>query len=77
MDAGLHPGPKMTVNQVNAYIDVINNAMSLGIKFYLCQEASRTLGISNKNKIDGIYYIPAAHAATADFQVDGYAIIIP
>lgn len=77
VDAGKHPGPKMTVSQVNPYIAVINDAMARGIKFYLCQEASRTLKISNKNKIEGIYYVPAAHAATADYQMEGYAIIIP
>jgi len=51
--------------------------MNAGIKFYLCQEASRTLGISMKNKIEGINFVPAAHSATADFIQDGYAIILP
>jgi intracellular sulfur oxidation DsrE/DsrF family protein len=70
-------GDKLVVSPVNPYVDVIKAAMKKGIKFYLCQEASRTLKISNKNKIEGIHYVPAAHAATADLQLDGYAILIP
>lgn len=78
VDAGKHPGQaKLDVSMDNPYVDVIKNAMKMGIKFYLCQEASRTLKISMKNKIEGIYFVPAAHAATADFIQDGYAIIIP
>jgi len=67
----------MTVSPVNPYIAAIEKGMNAGIKFYLCQEASRTLGISMKNKIEGINFVPAAHSATADFIQDGYAIILP
>lgn len=79
VDAGKQPPGtvKLPVNQINPYIAKIQEAMGKGIKFYLCQEASRTLKISNMNKIPGIHYIPAAHAATADLQLDGYAILIP
>ena len=70
-------GNLMTVSPVNPYISVLKEAMDAGIKFYLCQEASRTLGITMDNKIEGVNFVPAAHAATADFQMDGYAIILP
>lgn len=72
-----NPNDLMTVSSVNPYVDLVKDAMELGITFYLCQEASRTLGITMKNKIPGVYFVPAAHAATADFIQDGYAILIP
>ena len=67
----------MTVSPVNPYASQIQKGIDAGIKFYLCQEASRTIGISMKNKLPGINFVPAAHAATADFIQDGYAIILP
>jgi len=67
----------MSTSPVNPYRAVVERGMAVGMKFYLCQEASRTLGITMANKIPGINFVPAAHAATADFQMDGYAIIIP
>lgn len=75
--AGKHGGSPMYVGPENPYIAVVERGLAKGMKFYLCQEASRTLGIYMSNKIPGINFVPAAHAATADFQMDGYAIIIP
>jgi len=72
-----NPDTPMTVSPANPYIEAMQRGMDAGIKFYLCQEASRTLGITMANKIPGINFVPAAHAATADFQMDGYAIVIP
>ena len=72
-----NPGAPMTVSPANPYVDALQRGMDAGIKFYLCQEASRTIGITMDNKIPGINFVPAAHAATADFQMDGYAIVIP
>lgn len=69
--------PQMTVSPVNPYAAKIQQAIDAGIIFYLCQEASRTLGITMNNKLPGIYFVPAAHSATADFIQDGYAILLP
>lgn len=49
-----NPDNPMPVSLVNPYVDIVKDAMKLGITFYLCQEASRTLGITMKNKIPGI-----------------------
>ena len=70
----LNPIPTGPANQYRSFVE---RGMAVGMKFYLCQEASRTLGITMDNKIPGVNFVPAAHAATADFQMDGYAIIIP
>lgn len=70
-------GPFMTVSPVNPYMAAIQKGIAHGMKFYLCQEASRALGITMANKVEGVYFVPAAHAATADFQMDGYAIVLP
>jgi intracellular sulfur oxidation DsrE/DsrF family protein len=59
------------------YIAAINKGIAAGMKFYLCPEASRSLGISMKNQLEGVNFVPAAHAATADFIQDGYALILP
>ena len=75
--AGKHGGSLMPVGPENPYISIVQRGLDKGMKFYLCQEASRTLGITMANKIPGINFVPAAHAATADFQMDGYALIIP
>jgi len=75
--AGKHGGSPLTVSTDNPYRLIVERGMAKGMKFYLCQEASRTLGITMANKIPGINFVPAAHAATADFQMDGYALIIP
>jgi len=72
-----NPANPIATGPVNPYRAIVERGMAVGMKFYLCQEASRTLGITMANKIPGINFVPAAHAATADFQMDGYAIIIP
>ena len=72
-----NPDKPMTVSPVNPYRALVERGMAAGMKFYLCQEASRSLGINMDNKIDGINFVPAAHAATADFQMDGFALILP
>jgi len=75
--AGKHGGAPLTVSSDNPYRAIVERGLAKGMKFYLCQEASRTLGITMANKIPGVNFVPAGHAATADFQMDGYAIIIP
>jgi intracellular sulfur oxidation DsrE/DsrF family protein len=72
-----NPSNPIATGPVNPYRAIVERGMAVGMKFYLCQEASRSLGITMANKIPGINFVPAAHAATADFQMDGYAIIIP
>lgn len=72
-----NPLNPIATGPINPYRSIVERGMAVGMKFYLCQEASRTLGINMSNKIPGVNFVPAAHAATADFQMDGYAIIIP
>jgi intracellular sulfur oxidation DsrE/DsrF family protein len=75
--AGKHGGNLLPVVPVNPYVAAVERGMAVGMKFYLCQEASRSLGINMDNKIPGVNFVPAAHAAIADLQIDGYAIILP
>lgn len=72
-----NPTAPMMVSPANPFIGLVKRGMEVGMHFYLCQEASRTLGITMANKIPGINFVPAAHAATADFQMDGYALLLP
>ena len=64
-------------NPTNPFISLVQYGMQKGIKFYLCQEASRTLGIKKDNVIDGVNFVAGGHLAVADFQQMGYALIRP
>ena len=59
----------------NPFRHLVERAQELGVKFYLCQMASRVLGIKKANKIEGVSFVPGGHIAVADFQLDGYALI--
>lgn len=59
----------------NPFRHLVERAQQIGVKFYLCQMASRVLGIKKANKIDGVDFVPGGHIAVADFQMDGYALI--
>lgn len=61
----------------NPFRDLVEYGMSKGFQFYLCQTASRTLGINMTNKIPGVNFVIAGHIAVADFQMKGYALIRP
>jgi intracellular sulfur oxidation DsrE/DsrF family protein len=59
----------------NPFRAKVERGLQLGIRFYVCQMASRTLGINMSNKIPGVGFVPGGHIAVADFPLDGYALI--
>jgi len=59
----------------NPFKDLVERALKIGVKFYLCQMASRVLSIKKPNVIPGVKFVPGAHIAVADFQLLGYALI--
>lgn len=59
----------------NPFRPLVERAQQIGVKFYLCQMASRVLGIKKAYKIDGVQFVPGGHIAVADFQMDGYSLI--
>lgn len=78
---GLHPGDP--TNSFRAFVDY---GLAHGFKFYLCQEASRTLGINmtgstvapiKYKKIPGVNFVPGGMIAVADFEMLGYAVLVP
>lgn len=79
--AGLHPG-----NPTNSFRSFIDYGLAHGFKFYLCQTASRQLGITmtgstvapiKYKKIPGINFVPGGQIAVADFEMLGYAVLRP
>lgn len=63
--------------QTNPFRDLVELGLEKGFKFYVCQTASRALGINMGNKIPGINFVPGGQLAVADFQMEGYALINP
>jgi intracellular sulfur oxidation DsrE/DsrF family protein len=59
----------------NPFVALVQEAMNKGIKIYLCQTASRSLGINMTNLIPGIQFVPGGHISVADFELRGYALI--
>lgn len=59
----------------NPFRHLVERAQEIGVKFYLCQTASRVLGIKKAYKIEGVDYVPGGHIAVADLQMLGYALI--
>jgi intracellular sulfur oxidation DsrE/DsrF family protein len=72
-DCPMKPVPGKTCS--NPFRHLVERGMEIGIKFYVCQMASRVLGITMNNKIPGVMFVPGGHIAVADFQMDGYALI--
>lgn len=72
-DCPMNPGVGKTCS--NPFRHLVERAQAIGVKFYLCQMASRVLGIKKANKIEGVQFVPGGHIAVADFQMDGYALI--
>ncbi len=73
VDCPMKPVPGKTCS--NPFRHLVERAQQIGVKFYLCQTASRVIGIKKKFKIDGVEYVPGGHIAVADFQLRGYALI--
>jgi len=59
----------------NPFRHLVERAQEIGVKFYLCQTASRVIGIKKAFKIEGVEYVPGGHIAVADLQMLGYALI--
>ena len=59
----------------NPFQHLVKRAQEIGVKFYLCQMASRILSIKKPNVIPGVKFVPGAHIAVADYQLKGYALI--
>ena len=59
----------------NPFRHLVERAQEIGVKFYLCQTASRVIGIKKAYKIEGVDYVPGGHLAVADLQMLGYALI--
>lgn len=59
----------------NPFRHLVERAQEIGVQFYLCQMASRTLSIKKPAVIPGVKFVPGAHLAVADFQQTGYALI--
>ena len=59
----------------NPFKHLVERAQEIGVKFYLCQMASRVLSIKKPNVIPGVKFVPGAHIAVADYQLLGYALI--
>lgn len=79
--AGLHPG-----NPTNSFRAFVDYGLAHGFKFYLCQTASRQLGITMNGStvapvkykmIPGINFVPGGQIAVADFEMLGYAVLRP
>lgn len=72
-DCPMIPNPAITC--ANPFRHLVERAQEIGVKFYLCQMASRVLGIKKGNKIPDVEFVPGGHIAVADFQMDGYSLI--
>jgi len=61
----------------NTFRPLVEYGLQNGFKFYLCQTASRQLGINMSNKIEGVKFVPGGQIAVADFEMQGYAVLRP
>lgn len=61
----------------NPFVEQVELGLKNNIQFFVCQAASRALGINMDNKIPGVNFVPGGHIAVADFQLDGYVLIRP
>ncbi|MDH4133984.1 MAG: DsrE family protein [Gammaproteobacteria bacterium] len=61
----------------NSFRSLVEYGLQNGFKFYLCQTASRSLGINMSNKIPGVNFVPGGQIAVADFEMQGYAVLRP
>lgn len=77
----LHPG-----DQTNSFRALVDYGLANGFRFYLCQTASRQLGITMNGSttapvkykmIPGVQFVPGGQIAVADFEMLGYAVLRP
>jgi intracellular sulfur oxidation DsrE/DsrF family protein len=55
----------------------VEYGMEKGFRFYVCQTSSRSIGIDMSNKLQGVDFVPGGKIAVADYQLRGYALIVP
>lgn len=55
----------------------VENLMKQGVKFYLCQNTARTMGIKADQVIPGIEFVTAGYTAMVDFEIRGYTAVHP
>lgn len=72
-DCPMKPTPGKTCS--NPFRHLVERAQELGVKFYLCQTASRVIGIKKPIVIPGVEFVPGGHVAVADLQMLGYVLI--
>jgi intracellular sulfur oxidation DsrE/DsrF family protein len=79
-------GPLMLKDESNnQFKNKVEALMQQGIKFYLCQNATRSMinkgllpaGNATANIIDGVEYVTAGITAVTDFQYQGYVYVQP
>lgn len=79
-------GPLMLRDEtVNQFRDNVESLMKKGVKFYLCQNATRAMirnGLlpahdATANIIEGVEYVTAGLTAVSDFQYQGYIYVQP
>jgi len=69
----------------NQFRSKVENLLKQGVKFYLCQNATRSMisrgllpaGDATANIIDGVEYVTAGITAVVDFQYQGYVYVQP
>ena len=79
-------GPLMLKDETNnQFRGNVERLMKQGVKFYLCQNATRAMirqGLlpahdATANIIDGVHYVTAGLTAVTDFQYQGYVYVQP
>jgi intracellular sulfur oxidation DsrE/DsrF family protein len=79
-------GPLMLKDEtVNQFRNNVESLMNKGVRFYLCQNATRAMirnGLlpardATANIIDGVEYVTAGLTAVSDFQYQGYIYVQP
>ncbi len=79
-------GPLMLKDEsINPFRNKVEALMQRGVKFYLCQNATRAMikkgllppGDATANIIEGVEYVTAGITALVDFQYQGYRYVRP
>jgi len=79
-------GPLMLKDSAhNPFADKVTALINKGVKFYLCQNATRAMinrgllpaGEATANIIEGVEYVTAGLTAVVDFQYQGFVYVQP
>jgi intracellular sulfur oxidation DsrE/DsrF family protein len=70
-------GEGNTTPVANPFRHLVEYGMEKGFRFYVCQTSSRSIGIDMSNKLQGVDFVPGGKIAVADYQLRGYALIVP